>query len=37
MEFSDEDLIHLDELKRCFETDNLSQVNEGQIKKLGKL
>lgn len=37
MEFSDEDLIHLDELKRCFETDNLSQVNEGQIKKLDQL
>lgn len=37
MESSDEDLIYLDELKRCFEAENLSKVNESQIKKLGKL
>ena len=34
---SDEDLIYLDELKRCFEGENLSKANESQIKKLGKL
>lgn len=37
MELSDEDLIYLDELKRCFEAENLSKVNESQIQKLGKL
>ena len=31
-ELSDEDLIYLDELKRCFEGENLSKVNESQIK-----
>ena len=37
IELSDEDLIYLDELKRCFEGENLSKANESQIKKLGKL
>lgn len=37
MELSDEYLIYLDELKRCFEAENLSKVNESQIQKLGKL
>ena len=37
MELSDEGLIYLDELKRCFEAENLSKVNESQIQKLGKL
>ena len=37
MELSDEDLIYLDELKRCFEAENLSKVNESQNQKLGKL
>lgn len=37
MELSDEDLIYLDELKRCFEAENLSKVNESQIQKLDQL
>ena len=36
MEFTDEDLIHLDELKKCFENDNLPEVKESQIHVLGK-
>ena len=37
MQFTAEDLIHLDELKKCFENDNLSEVKESQIHVLGKL
>ena len=37
LEFTDEDLIHLDELKNYFENDNLPEVKESQIHVLGKL
>jgi len=37
MEFTDEDLTHLDELKHYFENDNLPEVKESQILVLGKL
>ena len=36
MEFADEDLIHLDELKKYFENDNLPELKESKIHILGK-
>ena len=37
MEFTEEDLIHLDELKNYFENDDLPEVKESQIYVLGML
>lgn len=36
MEFPDEDLIHLDGLKKCFENNTLSEVKDNHIHVLGK-
>ena len=35
-EFPEEDLIHLDELKKCFEHNKLPEVTESQIQILGE-
>ncbi|KAJ7340348.1 Desumoylating isopeptidase 1 [Desmophyllum pertusum] len=37
MEFPEEDLIHLDELKKCFEHNKLPEVTESQIQILDQL
>jgi len=37
LEFTDEDLIHLDELKNYFENDNLPEVKESQIRVLDQI